>query len=142
MNPQAVLALCHEHARAEAEFDIDRVLATLIPTPRYEFFPLAMSISGWANIELFYRHQYPKFVALVEGYQLLGEWTNDGGALQEYVIDLGQDDGTTAAYRVLSMMPVDGESGLLTGERLYCDEGFVRALLGPLYDLLEPGTGS
>jgi hypothetical protein len=37
MDPQAVLALCHEHAEAEAEaeaeFDIDRVLATLVPAP-------------------------------------------------------------------------------------------------------------
>jgi hypothetical protein len=142
MNPQAVLALCHEHARAEAEFDIDRVLATLVPVPRYEFFPLAMSIAGWANVEHFYRQQYPKFASLVEGYQLLGEWTNDLGALQEYVIDLRQGAGSTTAYRVMSMMPVDTEAGLLTGERLYCDDGFVRALLGPLYDLLEPVTGS
>jgi hypothetical protein len=36
------------------------------------------------------------------------------------------------------MMPGDDETGLLKGERLYCDEGFVRALLGPLFDLLEP----
>ena len=36
MDPQAVAALCHEHAQAEAELDIDRVLATLVPVPRYE----------------------------------------------------------------------------------------------------------
>jgi hypothetical protein len=138
MDPQAVLALCHEHAGAEAEFDIERVLATLVPVPRYEFFPLAKSISGWVDIERFYRHQYPKFASLVMGYQLLGEWTNDQGALQEYVIEVRQGNGTTATYHVMSMMPVDPEAGLLTGERLYCDEGFVRALLGPLYDLLEP----
>jgi hypothetical protein len=36
------------------------------------------------------------------------------------------------------MMPGDDATGLLTGERLYCDEGFVRSLLGPLFDLLEP----
>ena len=141
MDPQAVLALCHEHAGAEAEFDIDRVLATFVPFPRFEFFPLARSISGSANIEHFYRHQYPVFVPQVVGYELLGEWTNEHAALQEYVIDIGGDDHSTTRYHVMSMMPVDEQSGLLTGERLYCDSGFVRALLGPLCDLLEPVTG-
>jgi hypothetical protein len=42
----------------------------------------------------------------------------------------------------MSMMPVDEEAGLLVGERLYCDEGFVRVLLGPLYDLLEAAAGA
>ena len=36
------------------------------------------------------------------------------------------------------MMPADEESGLLSGERLYCGDGFVYALLGPLASLLEP----
>jgi hypothetical protein len=138
MDPQAVLALCHEHAGAEAEFDIDRVLATLVPIPRFEYFPIAKSVSGRANIERFYRHQYPKFVPLVVGYELLGEWTNEHAALQEYVIRVHEDDHRTAAYHVVSMMPVDEGSGLLSGERLYCDESFVRALLGPLWHELEP----
>ncbi len=65
MDPQAVLALCREHADAEARFDIDRVLATLVPVPRYEFFPLGRSLGGWAAIERFYRHQYPHFASTV-----------------------------------------------------------------------------
>jgi hypothetical protein len=137
MDSLAVLSLCHEHAAAEAEFDIDRVLATLAPVPRFDFYPLDRSLSGWSNIERFYRDQYLKFAALVVGYELLGEWTNEQAAVQEYVIDIRSDGGPTT-YRVLSMMPVDSEAELLTGERLYCDAGFVLALLGPIYDLLEP----
>jgi hypothetical protein len=106
MDPRAVLALCQQHAEAEAHLDIDGVLATLVPEPCYEFFPLARSVTGWANIERFYRHQYPRFVPQVVGYQLLGEWTNEQAALQEYVIDVHTDD-RTASYRVLSMMSVD-----------------------------------
>ena len=140
MHPLTVLALCQEHARAEAALDIDGVLATLVPEPRYEFFPLAMSVSGAANIGRFYRTQYPRFVPRVVGYRLLGEWANEGAAIQEYVIDIGAESGAdrATAYHVISMMPVEEESGLLAGERLYCDEGFVRALLGPIFDLLEP----
>ena len=99
MDPQAVAALCHEHAQAEADLDIDRVLATLVPVPRYEFFPLAMSMVGWKNIERFYRDQYPTFVPLVVGYKILDEWTNEHAALQEYVIDIRRDGVRTASYR-------------------------------------------
>ena len=142
MDPKAVLDLCREHAGAEAELDMDRVLATLVPNPRFDFFPLAMQVSGRDKIERFYREQYPRFAPQVIGYEVLREWTNEEAALQEYVIEVAEDDGRTSTYHVMSMMPVDEESGLLTGERLYCDEGFVRALLGPLFTLLEPVAGS
>lgn len=137
MDPAAVLALCHEHAAAEADEEMDRVLATLVDEPVFEFFPLNRRVRGRANIEAFYRDQYGRFATRVLGYDVLNEWTNERAALQEYVIDLAEDDGSTRSYHVMSMMPVDEETGLLTGERLYCDEGFVRALLGPLFDRLE-----
>lgn len=140
MNPQAVLDLCHEHATAEAESDIDRVLATLVPSPRFDFFPLAKSLVGWATVERFYRDQYAAFAERVVGYEMLGEWTSEDAAIQEYTVSVGPDrgGGSPATYHVLSIMPVDEGTGLLTGERLYCDDGFVRALLGPVYELLEP----
>ena len=138
MDPQAVLALCHEHADAEARFDIDRILATLVPVPRYEFVPLGRSVEGWAPIERFYRHQYPQFVTTGAGHELLGKRRNEQAVLQEYVIDGRLEDQRTTIYHVTSIMSIDELSGLLIGERLYCDEGFVPALLGPLFDLLEP----
>jgi hypothetical protein len=142
MNPQAVLDLCHEHAAAEAESDIDRVLATLVPAPRFDFFPLAKSMVGWDTVEHFYREQYPVFAQRVVGYEMLGEWTSEDAAIQEYVVSVGPEGGgdVPATYHVLSIMPVDQGSGLLTGERLYCDDGFVRALLGPVYARLEPAS--
>jgi hypothetical protein len=138
MDPQKVLSLCHEHAGAEAVYDVDRVLATLVAEPRFEFFPLRKQITGRAAIEKFYREQYPNFGPTVAGYEVIGEWTNEIAAVQEYTIDVDEADGSTTRYHVISMMPGDDATGLLTGERLYCDEGFVRALLGPLFDLLEP----
>jgi hypothetical protein len=137
MDPRRVLELCREHADAEALEDIDRVLATLCPEPRFEFFPMARQIVGWAIIEAFYRTQYGKFAPLVVGYEVIGEWSNEIAALQEYAIDV-DEGGTVTHYRVISMMPADEASGLLRGERLYCDDGFVYALLGPLAELLEP----
>ena len=100
-----------------------------------------MSMVGWENVERFYRDQYPAFVPLVLGYKVLGEWTNEHAALQEYAIDVRQDGARAVSFRVMSMMPVDEQSGLLSGERLYADDEFVRTLLGPLFEVLEPLTG-
>ncbi len=137
MDPQRVLDLCREHADAEAIEEMDRVLATLCPEPRFEFYPMAKQVRGWDRIEKFYRTQYTKFSPMVVGYEVIGEWTNEVAALQEYVIDL-DEAGTTKRYHIISMMPADEASGLLQGERLYCDDGFVLALLGPLAEFLEP----
>ena len=132
MDPAAVLALCHEHAAAEAAFDVDRILATLVPDPVYEFYPANRSLTGWASVEAFYRVDYPRFAATVARFELLGEWVNERAAIQEYVIDVHPQPGveTVTSFRVLSMMPVDPERRLLGGETLYCDEAFGRHLLG------------
>lgn len=137
MDPAAVLALCHEHAGAEAETQTERVLATLVDEPRFEFFPMGSSLSGHQAIERFYREEYPRFARQVAGYELLDEWANERTSIQEYTIDVSEPDGT-ARYHVISMMPVDEATGLLTGERLYCDDRLVRALLGSLVEQLEP----
>lgn len=135
MDPAAVLALCHEHAAAEAVFDVDRVLHTLVPDPVYEFYPANRSLTGWEKVETFYRVEYPRFAMTVARFELLGEWVDEQAALQEYVIDVRPqaDVETTMSCRVLSMMPVDPERGLLRGETLYCDEAFGRHLLGSLW---------
>jgi hypothetical protein len=138
MNPKAVLELCREHSAAEAVLDIDRILATLAPEPRFEFFPLCKAVSGMPIAERFYRNQFPLFAAQVASYEVLDEWANEHAALQEYVICVRGDDGRAKSYHVMSMMPVDDETGLMAGERVFCDEGLVHVLLGPLIASLEP----
>ena len=138
MDPAKALALCHEHATAEAAGEIDRVLATMVAEPVFQFFPVAGALSGRQKIERFYREFYPRFAERVLGYEMLNEWTNEAGALQEYVVDVDTGDGGKVTYWVMSLMPADDESGLLQGERVYSDEGFVRDLLGAMFDLLEP----
>jgi hypothetical protein len=138
MDPERLLALCHEHAGAERQGDTTRVLATMVPEPRYEFFPLRRTFAGSAITKRFYEEEYPRFAARVTGARMVAEWTNEIAAAQEYVIDVADDAGSSTTYHVLSMMPGDDATDLLTGERLYCDEGFVRALLGGLFDVLEP----
>lgn len=137
MDPAAVLALCHEHAAAEAETQMERVLATMVDEPRFEFFPMGVALSGRQAVERFYHEEYPRFAKQVADYELLDEWANERTSIQEYTIDVAGPDGTVC-YHVISMMPVDERTGLLTGERLYCDDRLVHALLGSLAERLEP----
>jgi hypothetical protein len=143
MDPASVLALCHEHAAAEATFDVDRILATLVPDPVYEFYPANRSLSGWEQVETFYRVEYPRFAATVTHFTMLGEWVNEQAALQEYIIEAhcSPSDEASSRFRVLSMMPVDPERQLLRGETLYCDEAFGRHLLGSLWGETAPLAG-
>jgi hypothetical protein len=140
MEPAEVLALCREHAAAEGEFDLDRVLATLVPDPTYRFFPASRALTGWRDVEDFYRLEYPRFARTVTSYEVLQEWVNATSALQEYMIGMRDDakGGVVTTYRVMSMMSVDHELERITGETLYCDEGFVRQLLGSLWDRTVP----
>jgi hypothetical protein len=136
MDPEAVLAVAREHAAAEALGDIDRTLATLCPDPIFEFYPSRLTIGGRDTIETFYREQYPRFAAKVTAAEVFGEWSNDDTAIQEYQVEIAGDDGPET-YRVLSMAPMTAD-GTMAGERLYCDEGFLRHLLGPLFAMCTP----
>jgi hypothetical protein len=141
MEPAAVLALCHVHAGAEAEGDMERALATMVPDPCFEFFPMGVALSGRHAVGRYYREQFPAFAPSVTGYELLDEWTNERTAIQEYTIGVATGDGGSVTYHVISMMTVDPQTGLHLGERLYCHDDFVRALLGPLTEYLEPIGG-
>ncbi len=114
---------------------MDATLATLVEDPVFEFFPSRLTIRGWDLIEQFYREQYPRFASKVLGSEVLGEWANEHTAVQEYAIEVRGINGPES-YRVMSAFPVI--DGKLAGERLFCDEGFLRVLLGDLFELCEP----
>ncbi|WP_419928573.1 hypothetical protein [Candidatus Poriferisocius sp.] len=132
MTPDEILDLVREHAAAEAENDAERTLATLVDEPTYEFWPMGVGFTGGDLARTFYLEQYPEFAQRVTNYGVLGEWTNDFCGIQEYWVET---DGETR-HMVMSMMPVEGD--LLAGEKLYCGEAFVEALLGPLTVHLKP----
>ena len=80
--------------------------------------------------------EHARAEAMLDMDRTLAEWANEDTAIQEYRVDIAAPAGAER-YRVISMTPVRSD-GLLLGERLYCDEGFVRALLGELFDPCEP----
>ena len=105
MDPAAVLALCHGHAAAEADFDVERILRTLVPDPVYEFYPANRSLTGRDRVQTFYRVEYPRFAATVAHFEVLGEWVNERAALQEYVIEVRGEAGAGTTRAVSG--PVD-----------------------------------
>ncbi len=137
MTADEVLALCRRHVEREVAQDVDGVMATMVAEPRFEFYPVRRAITGAAAVRRYYEDFYPPMATRAVEYERLGEWASESAALLEVMIGLSGSAGVER-YHVLSIFPVDDGTGLFSGERLYCDEGFVRALIGDLFDELEP----
>ena len=71
----------------------------------------------------------------ITGYEMLGEWTNEQGVLQEYRLRVRCDDGVRD-FRIMGLLKF-GRSAL-SGERLYAGEELLRLLFEPLWEELEP----
>jgi hypothetical protein len=126
---ERVTRVARAHAHAEASGDLEGCLATLVPDPRYEFHPLGLAMRGPDLVRRFYQNYFAEFVPRVAGYELLSEWVSEAGVAQEYDISL-RVDGVAEHYRVLGVLTPNADGNLLSGERLYASEGFVRRMGG------------
>jgi len=89
-------------------------------------------------VRRYYEHYFAEFVPRVKGYELLGEWASEAGLAQEYTISL-RVNGADEHYRVVGILIPTAEGDLLSGERLYASEGFVRRMGGDdVFRELEP----
>lgn len=126
------LEQARRHAQCEADGDLDGVMATLIDDPIYLFPTVAGQLRGTDRVYRYYQHFFGDFQPRIEGYELLAEWEAPDSLAQEYALSLS---GQSAPQRMVGILY--GER-LLTGERIYAAPELVRALLGPLFDELEP----
>ena len=133
-DPIVVLALCHEHADVEAVFDIDPAPATFVLEPSYEFDPAGRVLFGLERHRALRPVPGPRVrepgrrLSICPGSGPMGTPPFRRRYLR------ARRSGESQAHRVLSMMPVDDAAELIAGERLYCDEAFVRCLLGPAWE--------
>lgn len=84
----------------------------------------------------YYDHFFAAFRPLVLGYELRGEWVNEEGLGQEYVITLRSPEGGTERHHVIGILTFGAHA--LSGERVYASERLLRLMFGPAYDLCEP----
>ncbi|MBW2271204.1 MAG: hypothetical protein JRH16_21850 [Deltaproteobacteria bacterium] len=138
MNPERVaqvLAVGTNHAQVETACELDNTMATLVPDPVYEFFPVGLRMRGTDAVRRYYENLMKNFLPNVESAEVIDEWCNENSLNQEYDVRV-RVDGKLERHRVLGILVVEGD--LLSGERIYGSERALRLMLGDVYDELEP----
>lgn len=126
------------HAAAEGSGDLEGCLATLVDDPIYEFHPLGKQMKGGAIVRRFYEQFFERVPAMTLGYDLLGQWVNTECVAQEYSIWLQMEDGIEH-FRVLGVLTANEDGSLLTGERVWASDRYIRSLVGDeIFAGLEP----
>jgi hypothetical protein len=117
------------HAAAEATGPLEELMATLAPDPIYEFHPLGKGMRGTEIVRRFYTQFFERYLKINDGYRLIGEWVSHDGVAQEYDIWL-RVDGQREHHRVLGILTPNEDGTLLTGERVFADDLYIRRLVG------------
>ena len=123
------------HAELEALCDLEGVLATLVPEPRYEFWPMGFQMSGGQTVRRYYEQLFAHFISRTRSYQLVAQWLDETAVVQEYALDL-EVDGSIESHRILGILYAEGDR--LGGERVYASEHCTRRMVGDLLDDLTP----
>lgn len=119
---QEMEELLLEHEVAELEYDLDRTMATLVPTPHFELCFMGLAVDGWDAVREMYKRM------LVRG----GEARNlqadarvvmieNNHIVREALISFNDDCGkrVTGLYSVI--VEFDPETKKIKGERMYGD---------------------
>lgn len=133
---EELIEVARAHAAAEGRDDLATTLATLEAEPVYELQPVGRVMRGLPAARRYYEHFFARFRPLVAGFELRGEWVNEEGVGQEYVIAVRAPGGGVERHHVIGILTF-GENAL-SGERVYASERLLRLMFGPLYDEMEP----
>jgi hypothetical protein len=131
-----LVTIARAHAAAEGRNDLVTTLATLEQDPVYELQPVGRVLRGMDAARRYYDHFFAHFRPLVLGYELRGEWVNEAGVGQEYVITARTPEGGRERHHVIGILTFGREA--LSGERVWASERLLRLMFGPAWDLTEP----
>ena len=129
-------AIARRHAAAETDGDLAATLATLEPDPVYELYPVGLRMTGLPLAQRYYAHFFAHVAPRIAGHEMLGEWINELGVLQEYRVSVGYEQAPARDFRIMGLLRF-GDSAL-AGERLYADTEILRILFEPVWGELEP----
>lgn len=134
---EAMYALGMKHATLEADGDLDGTMATLIDVPVYEFWPMGKRMTGRDQVMRYYEHLVGDFMPRQIGYEMVSETLSSEALSQEYMIEIHGDNGPEK-HRVLGILVAASDgSGLMSGERIWGSDAFLRQMIGPVWDDLE-----
>jgi len=140
-----MIALVRRHQDAEVAQNYAGIMATLVPEPQYEIFPLGLRVVGYSAVLEMYKRLLPAiFPYVVESDAMTfgtsgsgsggvsGIWVGDSGVvIRESAIVKPPGKGRIPISEV-AIFYVKGE--LLLGETFYCD--------APLARLFEEALGA
>ncbi len=130
-----MLDLAHRHVQAEADGDLEAVMATMAPDPAYTFYPTGIHFSGLANVRRYYAHVCANLPACVVSARVVNEWGDESSVAQETDIAVRIDGGE---YRTRVASVLEGKGGRVVAERIYATEAFLKLLLGEMFDAFRP----
>jgi len=129
------------HAELETAGDLNATMATLVEIPVYEFWPIGKRMVGQERVLRYYEHLVKEFMPRQIGVSLIEETVSASALSQEYIVEMNGPDGPES-HRVLGVLCAAPDSpGLLSGERIWGSEQFLRQMIGPIWDELEPIEG-
>jgi hypothetical protein len=134
---EAMIAVAHAHAAAEADRDIEATMATLDDDPVYELQPIGRTLRGRDDARAYYEHFFANVQPRISGYELRSEWISDEGVLQEYTLDIDNPDGGNARHHIIGILTF-GTAGTLSGERIYASDELITFMFGPVLDKALP----
>ncbi len=131
-----------EHAAAERRGDFEGTMATLEDPCVYYFYPVGLMLRGRPAVERYYRHffaEYHKGGTGRAGRGLIREWLSDQSLPQQYELEHVGLDGKMKTFHIMGIWNFGKEK--MTGETLWGNEEFLKLLLGPVWNELEPISG-
>lgn len=131
-----LLQAARDHNDAEAALDTDATVATMEGEPIYDLWPIGLRLTGRDFTKKYYEYYAQEYAKNILEYKLIGEWVGSAGLLQEYAIKMRHLDNSIEDYSVACVLTFG--TNLLTGERIYADEKFLKALFAPFWDDAVP----
>lgn len=128
--------LARHHTAVESAGDVEATLATLTADPLYLLPAVGKQFSGLAMARRWYEQMVTAFQPKLAGGELLGEWENAEGLVQEYKLTVRHAADDLQEHHVIAVLTY-GEDAI-SGERIYADPTLLRAMAGALWDELEP----
>jgi hypothetical protein len=131
LTKEQMLEILLRHDRAEADGDLEAVMATVSPNPHYEFHPAGITLDTFDAVKELYRTALPGYVPLLETAKQLNFWHNDTGCAAEFEFTFPLESGELHRAQLFVILDFDGE--LVQAERSYLDHELAKhhkALLG------------
>jgi hypothetical protein len=131
-----LLAVTGRRVAAVQSGDLEAVMASLVPEPVFDLFPVGLRLAGSALVRRYYRRFLAEIIPY-SGGELLATFVGADAVAFEFRTVVTLPGAEAEHFRILAVQPVVGDR--VAGERLYAPERYLRLIVGDeLWPLLVP----